>query len=105
MHALIAIHDTTLGPSLGGLRMWPYASEDEPLFEVLGLSHGMTLNSEVVETGLGSGKSVIPGDPKSMRREALLYVMRRSIDSLDGNRENRFGGQGERPSVGPRLPD
>ena len=51
LHALIAVHDTTLGPSLGGMRMWPYASEDEALFDVLRLSKGMTYKSAVAETG------------------------------------------------------
>ncbi len=84
LHALIAVHDTTLGPSLGGMRMWPYASEDEALFDVLRLSRGMTLKSAVAETGLGGGKSVILGDPKSMKSEALFRSMGRFIDSLDG---------------------
>jgi len=64
LHALIAVHDTTLGPALGGMRMLPYASEDEALFDVLRLSKGMTYKSAVAETGLGGGKSVIIGDPK-----------------------------------------
>ena len=84
LHALIAVHDTTLGPSLGGMRMWPYASEDEALFDVLRLSRGMTLKSAVAETGLGGGKSVILGDPKTMKSEALFRSMGKFIDSLDG---------------------
>lgn len=84
LHALIAVHDTTLGPSLGGMRMWPYASEDEALFDVLRLSRGMTLKSAVAETGLGGGKSVILGDPKTMKSEALFHAMGKFIDSLDG---------------------
>ncbi|MCB9914041.1 MAG: Glu/Leu/Phe/Val dehydrogenase [Planctomycetes bacterium] len=84
LHALIAIHDTTLGPALGGMRMWPYASEDEALFDVLRLSKGMTYKSAVAETGLGGGKSVILGDPKTMKSEKLFRAMGRFVDSLGG---------------------
>lgn len=84
LHALIAVHDTTLGPSLGGMRMWPYTSEDEALFDVLRLSRGMTLKSAVAETGLGGGKSVILGDPLNDKSEALFRAMGRFVDSLDG---------------------
>src|SRR5262249_38150827 len=63
LHALIAIHDTTLGPALGGMRMLPYASEDDALFDVLRLAKGMTYKSAIADTGLGGGKSVIIGDP------------------------------------------
>jgi len=58
LHALIAVHDTTLGPALGGMRMLPYSSEDEALFDVLRLAEGMTYKSACAETGLGGGKSV-----------------------------------------------
>lgn len=84
LHALIAIHDTTLGPALGGMRMWPYASEDEALFDVLRLAKGMTYKSAVAETGLGGGKSVIIGDPKRDKSEGLFRAMGRFIDSLEG---------------------
>ncbi len=84
LHALIAIHDTTLGPALGGMRMWPYASEDEALFDVLRLSRGMTYQSALAETGLGGGKSVILGDPKTAKSEALFLAMGRFVDSLGG---------------------
>ena len=84
LHALIAIHDTTLGPALGGMRMWPYASEDDALFDVLRLAKGMTYKSAVAETGLGGGKSVIIGDPKRDKSDALFRAMGRFIDSLEG---------------------
>ncbi len=84
LHAIIAVHDTTLGPALGGMRMWPYASEDEALFDVLRLSRGMTFKSAVAETGLGGGKSVIIGDPKTQKSEKLFLAMGRFVDSLDG---------------------
>jgi len=84
LHALIAIHNTALGPALGGMRMWPYASEDEALFDVLRLSKGMTYKSAIAETGLGGGKSVIIGDPKKAKSEALFRAMGRFIDALEG---------------------
>lgn len=83
LHALIAVHDTTLGPALGGLRMLPYASEDEALFDVLRLSKGMTYKSAVAETGLGGGKSVIIGDPKR-KSEAMFRAMGKFVNSLEG---------------------
>src|SRR5262245_35206384 len=83
LHALIAVHDTTLGPSLGGMRMLPYPSEDEALFDVLRLAKGMTYKSAVAETGLGGGKSVILGDPRMKSRE-LFESMGRFVESLGG---------------------
>src|SRR5262249_52971400 len=77
LHAIISVHDTTLGPAIGGLRMWPYASEDEGLFDVKRLSKGMTYKSAVAKTGLGGGKSVIIGDPKKVKSEALYLAMGR----------------------------
>jgi leucine dehydrogenase len=84
LHALIAVHDTTLGPALGGLRMLPYPSEDEALFDVLRLSKGMTYKSACAELGLGGGKSVILGDPKTLKSPALFQAMGRFVESLDG---------------------
>ncbi|HMQ24287.1 MAG TPA: Glu/Leu/Phe/Val dehydrogenase dimerization domain-containing protein, partial [Planctomycetota bacterium] len=84
LHALIAVHDTTLGPALGGLRMWPYADQDAALTDVLRLAKGMTYKSAIAHTGLGGGKSVIIGDPKSTKSEALYLAMGRFINSLEG---------------------
>jgi leucine dehydrogenase len=84
LHAIIAVHDTTLGPALGGLRMLPYATEDEALYDVLRLAKGMTYKSAVADTGLGGGKSVILGDPKTLKSEALFRAMGRFIETLDG---------------------
>jgi len=84
LHALIAVHDTTLGPALGGMRMLPYSSEDEALFDVLRLSEGMTYKSACAETGLGGGKSVIIGDPKTLKKPDLLKAMGRFVDSVGG---------------------
>jgi len=84
LHAIISVHDTTLGPALGGLRMWNYASEDEALFDVNRLSRGMTFKSAVAHTGLGGGKAVIIGDPAKSKSEALYLAMGRFIDRLGG---------------------
>jgi leucine dehydrogenase len=83
LHALVAIHDTTLGPALGGMRMLPYVSEDEALFDVLRLARGMTYKSAVADTGLGGGKSVVIGDPATKSPE-LFRAMGRFIDSFEG---------------------
>ncbi len=80
LRAVIAIHDTTLGPALGGLRMWPYASWDDAIFDVLRLSRGMTYKSAVADTGLGGGKSVILGNPKTDKSEALFRAMGSFVD-------------------------
>jgi len=83
LHALIAVHDTTLGPSLGGMRMLPYPSEDEALFDVLRLTKGMTYKSAIADTGLGGGKSVIIGDPKK-KSGALFEAMGSFVEHLGG---------------------
>lgn len=84
LKAIIAIHNTTLGPALGGLRMWPYKSEQEALNDVLRLSRGMTYKAAVSGLNLGGGKSVIIGDPSSDKSEALFRSLGRFIDSLNG---------------------
>ena len=84
LHALIAIHDTTLGPALGGMRMLPYESEDDALFDVLRLAKGMTFKSAVADTGLGGGKSVIIGDPKTGKSPELFLTMGRFVDAMGG---------------------
>ena len=84
LKAIIAIHNTTLGPALGGLRMWPYATEDAALNDVLRLSRGMTYKAAVANLNLGGGKSVIIGDPKKDKSEALFRALGRFVDSLNG---------------------
>jgi leucine dehydrogenase len=84
LKAIISIHDTTLGPALGGLRMWPYLSEREALTDVNRLSQGMTYKSAVADTGLGGGKAVIIGNPKTDKSEALFRAMGRFVESLGG---------------------
>ncbi len=84
LKAIIAIHNTVLGPALGGLRMWPYASEQEALDDVLRLSRGMTYKAAVSGLNLGGGKAVIIGDPRKDKSEALFRAFGRFIDSLHG---------------------
>lgn len=84
LHAIIAVHDTTLGPALGGMRMLPYKTEQEALDDVLRLARGMSYKSAVADTGLGGGKSVIIGDPKTLKSEALFLAMGRFVESLGG---------------------
>ena len=75
LRAVISVHDTTLGPALGGLRVWPYASWDDAIFDVLRLSKGMTYKSAVADTGLGGGKSVIIANPKTDKSPQLFEAM------------------------------
>ena len=65
LKAIIAIHNTALGPALGGLRMWSYDTEADALEDVLRLSRGMTYKAAVAGLNLGGGKAVIIGDPKT----------------------------------------
>ena len=83
LKALIAIHNTVLGPALGGTRMWPYASEEEAITDVLRLSRGMTFKNSLAGLNLGGGKAVIIGDPK-LKNEAFLRRFGRFVESLGG---------------------
>ncbi|UZD24784.1 leucine dehydrogenase [Algoriphagus halophytocola] len=83
LKALIGIHNTTLGPALGGTRMWPYASEDEAITDVLRLSRGMTFKNALAGLNLGGGKAVILGNPK-LKSEAFLRRFGRFVESLGG---------------------
>lgn len=84
LKAIIAIHDTTLGPALGGTRMWPYASEAEALNDVLRLSRGMTYKSSLAGLDLGGGKAVIIGDARTQKTEALFRRFGQFVESLNG---------------------
>ena len=84
LRAIIAIHNTSRGPTLGGCRMYPYASEEEALRDVLRLSRGMTYKSALANLDLGGGKAVIIGDPHQHKTEALLEAMGRAVDKLGG---------------------
>lgn len=84
LKAIIAIHDTTLGPALGGTRMWPYETEEDALTDVLRLSEGMTYKASVAGLHLGGGKAVIIGDPATDKSPALFESYGRFVDSLCG---------------------
>lgn len=84
LKAIVAIHNTVLGPALGGTRMWPYKSEEEALYDVLRLSRGMTYKAAVSGLNLGGGKAVIIGDPEKDKSEALFRSYGRFIESLNG---------------------
>lgn len=84
LKAIVAIHDTTLGPALGGTRMWQYASEEDALVDVLRLSRGMTYKNAISGLNLGGGKAVIIGDPKKDKSEALFRSFGRFVESLNG---------------------
>ncbi|WP_069383671.1 Glu/Leu/Phe/Val family dehydrogenase [Halomonas caseinilytica] len=85
LRAIVAIHDTRLGPALGGLRIFPYASDDEALTDVLRLSRGMTYKSALADLPLGGGKAVIIADPRRDKTPELLRAMGRLVDSLNGD--------------------
>ncbi|MDO7744500.1 MAG: leucine dehydrogenase, partial [Pedobacter sp.] len=72
LKAIIAIHDTTLGPALGGTRMWNYATETEALEDVLRLSRSMTYKAAITGLNLGGGKAVIIGDSRKGKSEAMM---------------------------------
>lgn len=84
LKAIIAIHNTVLGPALGGTRMWNYASEHDALIDVLRLSRGMTFKASISGLNLGGGKAVIIGDPKALKNEAFLRRFGKFVESLNG---------------------
>ncbi|HHY34141.1 MAG TPA: Glu/Leu/Phe/Val dehydrogenase [Firmicutes bacterium] len=84
LRAIIAIHDTTLGPALGGTRMWPYKTEEEALFDVLRLSRGMTYKNAAMGLNLGGGKAVIIGDPRKDKSEELFRAFGKFVETLNG---------------------
>lgn len=84
LKAIIAIHDTTLGPALGGCRMWPYASEEEAIDDALRLARGMTYKNAAAGLNLGGGKTVVIGDPKKDKSEGLFRALGRYVQSLNG---------------------
>lgn len=84
LRAIIAVHNTVLGPSLGGTRMWNYATEADALEDVLRLSRGMTYKSSLAGLNLGGGKAVILGDARTDKSEALFRRFGKFVDSLGG---------------------
>lgn len=84
LKAIIAIHNTVLGPALGGTRMWNYNNEAEALTDVLRLSRGMTYKAAISGLNLGGGKAVIIGDSRTLKNEALMRRFGTFVDSLAG---------------------
>lgn len=84
LKAIIAVHNSNLGPALGGCRMWPYASEEEAVRDVLRLSRGMTYKSAMANLKLGGGKSVVIGNPRTQKTPRLLEALARAVERLNG---------------------
>jgi leucine dehydrogenase len=84
LRAVIGIHNTVLGPALGGCRMYPYKSEQEAVVDVLRLARGMTYKAAVAGLNLGGGKAVIIGDPKKDKSERLFRALGRFIEGMGG---------------------
>jgi len=84
LKGIVAIHNTTLGPALGGCRMWNYRSEEEAIIDVLRLSKGMTYKASIAGLNLGGGKAVIIGDPKKDKTEKLFRSFGRFVEGLGG---------------------
>jgi len=84
LQAIVAIHDTTLGPALGGCRFWHYTSARAAVNDALRLARGMTYKASVADLNLGGGKSVVIGNPKTHKSEALFRALGRFIQTLRG---------------------
>ncbi len=84
LKSLIAIHDTTLGPALGGCRMWPYPKEEDAWRDALRLSKGMTYKSAASGCDYGGGKSVIWADPATDKTEELFRALGLYVEALKG---------------------
>lgn len=82
--AIIAVHNTALGPSLGGCRIKTYASEDDAMYDVLRLSRGMTYKNAMAGLPLGGGKAVIIADPNTQKDAALMEKFGQAVDTLQG---------------------
>ena len=84
LKAIIAVHNTVLGPAIGGCRLWPYASEEEALFDVMRLSRGMSHKNAAAGLKFGGGKAVIIADP-SQKTEAMFEAFGEAVNSLGGD--------------------
>ncbi|QPC46809.1 Leu/Phe/Val dehydrogenase [Mangrovibacillus cuniculi] len=84
LKAIIAIHDTTLGPALGGTRMWTYENEEAAIEDALRLAKGMTYKNAAAGLNLGGGKTVIIGDPRKDKNEEMFRAFGRYIQGLNG---------------------
>lgn len=84
LKAIICIHDTTLGPALGGTRIYDYATEEEAIIDALRLARGMTYKNAAAGLNIGGGKAVIIGDPKKIKSEKLFRAFGRFVEGLNG---------------------
>ncbi|MGL4533939.1 MAG: Glu/Leu/Phe/Val family dehydrogenase [Fusobacteriaceae bacterium] len=84
LKGITCIHDTTLGPALGGTRLWNYATEEEAVLDVLRLARGMTYKAACAGLNLGGGKTVLIGDPKKVKSEGYFRALGRYVQSLNG---------------------
>lgn len=84
LKAIICIHDTTLGPALGGTRMWNYATEEEAIEDAIRLARGMTYKNAAAGLNLGGGKTVIIGDPLKDKNEEMFRAFGRFVQGLNG---------------------
>jgi leucine dehydrogenase len=84
LHAIVAVHSTALGPAAGGCRMWPYASTEVAVIDVLRLSRGMSYKNAMAGLPFGGGKAVIIGDARTGKTPELFQAFGRFVDSLGG---------------------
>ena len=84
LKAIISIHDTTLDPALGGMRMWPYQSQAEALLDANRLAQGMTYKAAIADIRHGGGKAVILGHAQTDKTADLLRAMGHFVHTLDG---------------------
>src|SRR3989338_7930631 len=84
LHSIIAIHDTTLGPAVGGVRLYPYKTEENALRDVMRLAVGMTYKASISGLDWGGGKAVIIADPKTGKTKPLLERFGQFVESLHG---------------------
>src|SRR5690606_16528000 len=85
LKAIVAIHDTTLGPAIGGVRMLPYATEAEAIEDALRLSKAITYKSSLAGLNLGGGSAIIIGNNRTEKSEVLMRRFGRFINGLNGN--------------------
>ncbi len=84
LKGITVIHDTTLGPALGGTRLWNYACEDDAVLDCLRLARGMTFKNAAAGLNLGGGKTVLIGDASTVKSEAYFRALGRYVQSLNG---------------------
>lgn len=84
LRAIIAIHNTNLGPALGGCRLWNYATEQEAVYDVLRLSRGMTYKSAISNLNFGGGKMVVMNDPRGAKLQEMFFAIGDFVESLHG---------------------